>query len=246
MGFKIVCDAENADRFHAQLDLSLPVAVPGVQVHPVEIDGHLKIMLLLDEDTTCTQIENSIPLALKWRDSLNKWQGIWLYGGYKSFLVQLDELQEQGVTYAELAERINKRVAEYLCQHMAFVKELESAKSELKTEIDCWSWLNSEDSPDRMRNSCALARARDLLTAVRFQSDECVKHGKSKRKRPNTDRPKDIEAILQDGLECISEGKPPFEKGYPIDRDRVIATLRSWRGHEHYRIVKAKEQESKC
>lgn len=229
----------------------LPRATPGVLIDAIEEGGKVSIVLKLTEDTTSKQIKDSIPLVLKWRDRLMEWQGIWLHGGNNLFLIKLDEYHKGGRSYAELAEKINARIAEYLRQHFEFEREYQAALPKFKTWGDYLDWLHAEDdaeddprdNPKRLEKAFALDHARNLLEGIRYQDDVKAEGRKKKGKRPNKERPKDIDAILAEGLKRIAEGKPPFDEDYPVDAERVKATLKSWRGSKKHKILKAKERE---
>lgn len=42
------------------------------------------------------------------------------------------------------------------------------------------------------------------------------------------EKDENIQSILDIGLENIRQGKPPFEKDYPVSRDKIIGVLRNW------------------
>jgi hypothetical protein len=166
-------------------------------------------MIEVGEDTTHDDLREAIPLALSWRDRLLEWQGPWMKGGDNPFLEELSLRQADGEKYASLAERINHEVEELLREFLQYLDELAEAKANFKTMFDFYMWRSKA-------NQFALEHARDLLRAVRLKDDE-------------------IEELLQSGLDNLRAKKPAFEREYPVSRERLIRTLRTWReGLKHH------------
>jgi hypothetical protein len=206
--------SSKASRFEGTHFGTSSVTASGVQIHFVEIDGWLRVVIELSEDSTSNELRDAIPLALSWRDRLLDWQGPWIKGGDNPFLEELSMRQEDGEAYAELAERINFTITEHLSEFNDYLNELELVRSHFTTELDFYHW-------ESKANQFAFDHARGLLKAVRLKAD-------------------DIESLLRSGLENIQVGRPAFEKGYPISRDKLIGTLKSWRQSRKHRLAQEK------
>ena len=243
--------SDKAAQFEAaHFDWMMSQDTPGVKINIIEKDGGtLAVMIEILEDTTTKQIKDVIPLVLAWRNRLMEWQGIWQHGGKNLFLIELDDLHKGGMSYAELANGLNKRIEKYLYKYADFYKEYQAIFPKFKTSGDYWTWLHAEnhlignnppgDNDSRLCKSGGLEYARQLLEAIRYQETDRDKGKIKKSKRPKKKMQKDIDAILKTGLERIAKGQKPFEKDYPpIDGDRVKATLKSWRISTKYKIFK--------
>jgi hypothetical protein len=66
------------------------------------------------------------------------------------------------------------------------------------------------------RNS--IDRAQELLGYLGFKDDE-------------------ITAILKDGVKRLKKGEEPFEIGYPIDKEKMIRVLRTWREGKKHQLI---------
>jgi hypothetical protein len=179
------------------------VSDSGVLIRFVEIDGWVRVMMEVGEDTGSDALREAIPLALCWRDRLLEWQGPWMRGGDNPFLEELCLRQESGERYGSIAGRINRQVEALLQEFLHRLEEFEAAKPNFKTMFDFYMWQPKA-------NQFSLEHARVLLRAVRIKDDE-------------------IEDLLQSGLDNLRAGKPVFDRGYPLSRERLIRTLRTWR-----------------
>jgi len=218
-------DSDKVGRFiGSYLGYWIKTIPSGVLFHVVEGSGKLRLMLEVLEDTTTPQLRDAIPVALEWRDRILSWQGPHTGGGGNQFLMSLDRDHKRGQTYMEIADAINKKVETYLYQHFEFDQEYQTALPTFKTWGDQGDWLHSKDVPERLGRSFALFHARGLLQAIRVKDAE-------------------IDGFLKYGLKRISEGESPFEIGYPVSKDKVIATLKSWRGSKKYKLLQKIESE---
>lgn len=196
--------SDKASRFEgANHSLTLQDS-PGVMIRAVELDGWLRIMIELRDDTTHDQIRDAIPLALRWRDRLVEWQGHWTSGGDQGLLEMMHQKQRLGMlSHAQIAEKLNQQIADHLIEHKGWQEEYFALKDDFKTMGDFYlhKWTY---------NQFAAEHAKGILETMRFPDSE-------------------IEAILSEGFGRIMNGEPPFEQEYPISRDKVINILRVWR-----------------
>ncbi len=204
--------SQKAGEFHGKY-FDIPRASDsGVLIWFVEVDDWLRVMIEIGEDITSDDLRSAIPLALLWRDKLLEWQGPWMRGGDNPFLEELSNRQKSGQSYNELANRINRRVASYLQEFADYLKEFEAAKPGFKTMLDFYMWRSTN-------NQFSYEHARGLLEALRLKNNE-------------------IEEMLKIGLENVQAGKPAFELGYPVSREKLISTLRNWRRGVKHQVLK--------
>lgn len=202
--------------FAAQND-DLFLSKNGVLIYLLKQDGRLHVMIEVGEDSTARNIQSAIPLACEWRDRVMEYQGAWQGGGDNQFLEMLHYMNKGGVSYAELAKRINAKFESHLREAIAFDAELRKVLPRLKTQGDYLFWSTSSE---QKYNPFSLDHAKGLLKAIRIRDDE-------------------IEIAIKDGEENIRAGKEPFKVGYPVSQRKVIETLRTWReGLKHKSIEK--------
>jgi hypothetical protein len=185
----------------------------------------LSVVIEVDEHTTSAEIREAIPIALRWRDHLLEQQGPWIWGGDGGFLYELDRLHKCGTKPKELAEHINKRLAEQVKQSWSFSQESARIQTTLQTEAEYADWLYSEAHPDRLLASKSLYRAKGLLEAVRIEDN--------------------IDELLTGALARVEAGYPPFEKGSPVSAYRITATLKAWRLSRSGRIQVARDKDKR-
>jgi hypothetical protein len=197
--------SERAMRFQLSEDnYEIPVAsTSGVLIRLVELDKWIRVMIEVAEDVTSQELRDAIPLALEWRQRLLMWQGPWMGGGDNPFLEQLDQRQQAGESYRDLSEEINRRAAQLVQEFATYINEYNSVRHEFKTMGDFYMWQPKA-------NPFALEHARGMLRALQLKD-------------------KDIEALLRNALKAVGSELPPFEADYPVSREKLIATVRSWR-----------------
>jgi hypothetical protein len=224
MSYKVEGLSNKAIRFMGENDDFLREAFnkSRVFIHAIELDGRLKIMLEVDEDTTQEQIRRAAPYALKLRDRLFDFQGAWMLGGRNEFFERLSYLHEGGMIYAEIAERLNARVAEHLREAVIFSDELSRVAPNLKTQLDYLEWSTS---PEQKHNPYSFDHAKDILQTIGLKE-------------------KDIDEWLKDGVENIRNGKEPFSNG-PITRQDVVEKLRTWRNGKKHKSIQAIENKAR-
>jgi hypothetical protein len=182
-------------------------------VRVIELDGWLRVMIEVGEDATFESLRKALPLSLRWRGQLLAYQGPWMRGGDNRLLQRLHEMQQSGESYSELADQVNRKVSELLEEWTRHRAEYKLAKQQIKDPLDWITWHPSTDP-------FALERARTFLSAL------SLKH-------------REIEVQLQAGLERIEGGLAPFEKDYPISREKMISVLRTWRLGKKHESIKA-------
>ena len=216
---KTLCIKCAGVRFPAQIvgiDYNLPlVSDDGVFVRLVEIDGWQRVMLELGEDTSHQALRNAIPLALQWRERLFEAQGPWMDGGDTPFLEQLSRWNAAGASYGRLAEKINERAAALVREAVEYQAAYEAVQSTITSMVDLVAWWKTARV-----EPFALDHARDLLRAVKVDEH-------------------DIQESLQEGMRRIKDGRPPFAKGAPVDRDKMIAVLRTWRSSRDHTWIES-------
>lgn len=194
-----------------------------VFLHTIEIDGRLRIMIEVGEDTRAEQIRKVVPYALKLRDKLLEFQGAWIMGGDNLLLEELSERQKHGTSYKELAKLINEKVENHLREYLAYRMEVDKRypkyKKEFKRDLYFYAF-----STEFKHNCFSLVHSRDMLMALGLKE-------------------KDIEQFLRDGLEEIEAGRKPFAPDMPISQLKLIETLRTWRkGKKHKTIQDIKQK----
>ena len=209
---RVASVSERAMQFQlSQENYAVPIATEaGVLIRLVELDGWIRVMVEVGEDATSRDLRGAIPLALQWRDRLLRWQGPWMGGGDTPFLEQLSERQVRGESYRGLADRINERVGELVREFARYIDEYNAAKPRFRTMMDFYLWQPTS-------NQFALDHARSMLRALRVGD-------------------RDVELLLSQALHNVRAGLPPFEPGYPVSRDKLIATLRTWRTRPQHTI----------
>lgn len=166
-------------------------------------------MIDVPENATKRQIKAAIPRALDWRDRLIKFQGrMGLYDA--SCLLRYIEndlnppRKSNRYTYAEIAEGINAKIAEYLLEYKG--KPLPSSISEnpYKKILDLYLFGEVDRVPD------PLDRAYQLMKIVRMPDIK-------------------IDVLISEGIKNIEGGDEPFGIGSPISRLKVIKVMNAWR-----------------
>lgn len=195
--------SNKASRFEGA-NFELRQSTDGVLVHIVEMDNWLRVMIEVKDTTTHDQLRDVIPLALEWRDRLIEWQGHWTVGGNQGLLETMHQQHSFGErSYSQIAENLNQQIAELLFENKAWQEEYFAVRESFKTmgDFNLHRWSH---------NRFAIGRARFILETMRFPDSE-------------------IDEILSEGFKRIMNGEPPFEKEFPISRDKVIHILRVWR-----------------
>jgi hypothetical protein len=232
MSYKVNGLSELGLRFRGQNDDFLLEAFvkSHVFLHAIEIDGRLKIMIEVGEDTRAEQLRKVIPYALELRDKSIEFQGAWSFGGPNAFFEYLCDLKDSEMTYTEIAQRLKSRVEEHLREAVAFDDEFRKALPALKTYGDYFMWAFGEDGIHTQFNPHSFDHAKYILENIGMSANE-------------------ITEWLKEGIENIRAGKAPFGQN-PITRTKMIQILRTWRKgkkHKSIRVIeeKTKEEHSK-
>jgi hypothetical protein len=225
MSYKVQGLSDKAMQFMGQNDelVNLAYEKSRVFARSIDVDGWLRVVLEVGENTTNEQLRKAIPYALELRDRLLDFQGAWMSGGDNLFLEHLSDMQQYGKSYKQLAEMINERVAKYLSDYLAYREEVNNLYPEYKSEFerDFYFFIFSTKLKT---NSSALSHANSLLAALGLQSDE-------------------ITLILKDGLERLKVDQKSFDEDYPISQRKMIEKLRTWREGKKHKSIKAQEHE---
>jgi len=201
----------------------------------------IDLAILIDYDTTISQIRQSWYWIVEWRDRLVRYQGTSLHTGKAAFLRQLDSLHQRGVSYAGIAERINRRIEEYLQFYVRCEKEYERlnwkfkaaistfSRKDMKSWMEDWvGWQKENVPPELMAYESRLRDVRDWLEWCGLSEEES-------------------EAFITEALERARKGLRPLPRYYqrfegPITKDQIRNRLKVWRQKED-RIPKEREQE---
>lgn len=174
--------------------------------HPVgvgleESGGYFYVVMHLREGVTSEDIRRAIPFALKLHDRLEEWQG-------KQFTYKAKDLlslhDDKGASYGLIAKSLNRFISDLLVESAEWVRQRNSIQDRLMRQRFI------QESYDTMGQAYNLDKASDLLRTVRFSDEE-------------------IESTIQEGLQNIYAGEPPFADEYPVSRDKVISALKYWR-----------------
>ena len=227
MSYKVDGLSGLASRFRAQNDDFLLDAFvkSNVFLHAIEIDGRLKLMIEVGEDTRAEQLRKVIPYALDLRDKLIEFQGAWSFGGPNAFFEHLSSLKDSGLTYTEIAERLKSRVEEHLREAVAFDDEFRKALPTLKTYGDYYSWAYGEDGIHTRFNPHSFDHAKYILENIGITENA-------------------INEWLKEGIENIRAGKAPFSQN-PITRRKLIQLLRTWRKGKKHKSIRVIEEKAK-
>jgi hypothetical protein len=221
--YKVEGISEKANQFVSQ-NIELPIALgeKGPVVHTVEIDNWLRIMIELREDTTNQQIRDIATLALEWQRRLLDFQGAWRGGGRNEALERLSYRQAHGNSYAKLAEEINAKVADYLYDYVAYRKEVDLLFPDLIQKHDrnlyyYVFWLEMKSKPSSLGHARALL---EIFSMKQIEIDNCLRYA----------------------LMMIAKGDGPFLPSQPINRSKMVDTLRTYREGKIHKSIQRIEQ----
>jgi hypothetical protein len=201
-----------ATRFLVNTDL--PRATDnGVRLHCIRWDMDTpRIVIEVSDRATSDELRAAIPLALRWRDWLKAHRGPdWdkVAEGLARLCV---ENRRRRTSYERLAVQTNTKMAALLTEWVKYTQARDEARATQGEPFDELEWwLTSQHRRDGGRpDTMPLSDAEETLRVFRFSDSEILEQ-------------------ICGGLERIGSGDPPFEAGYPLDRDRVIMALRLWR-----------------
>jgi len=195
-----------------------------ILLQTIEIDGRLKVMIEIEEDTTAEQLRKAIPYALDLRDKLIEFQGAWSFGGPNAFFERLCHLLDTGMTYAEIAQMLQSRVEEHLREAVAFDDEFRKALPTLKTHGDYFMWAYGKYGIYKQHSPESLNHAKEILELIKMSD-------------------KEITEWLKEAIDNIRAGKAPFTQN-PITRRKLIQVLRTWRRGKKHKSIRAIEEKA--
>jgi hypothetical protein len=186
-----------------------------ITVRFVELDGLVRLMLEIGVGATHKELRKAIPSVLKWRDQLQEKQydkiaDQLLHSMRNPFnkeetLEMYSYFQENGTSYAKLAERINSIAVRYLREILSYRQKRRLSADDVMEEKLLWTHVGK------------------LLDTVGI---------------------KDVD--LKDALAQLAHGEPPFQKGKPVSRYKMIEVLRYWRKSRlHFAARRAFKQKSR-
>jgi hypothetical protein len=222
--YKVEGLSEKAMQFYAQ-NTSLfnnAFVKSRLPLRAIEVDGRIRIMIEIDEDTTTNQIRDVAVYALELRDNLLAFQGPWLGGGDNLQLEQLSRYQEHGKSYKQLARLINEKTEAYLREYLAYREEVDRLYPDVFKSIFESDFYYHVFSTQFRNNSASLIHARELLRVLAIKDE-------------------DVTEILKRGIESIKAGEKPFTEDYPIHQLKIKEKLRTWREGEKHRAIKAND-----
>jgi len=178
-----------------------------VWIHLFEQSGRVKLSIAIGETTTIDTIRDSWWYVARWRDALEEWQGPDRPWGKEAFHLHLTELKQKGLSYGDMAKRVNQRILDLLREYAEYLKKLAEAQSQFETMQDYYLWI---DQQDLYKSMFALEHADDLLKFARPRMKDNERH-----------------KFLVDALREVQEGHAPFTPhDGPVMDDDIRARLR--------------------
>lgn len=193
-----------------------------VFLHTIEVDGRLKVMIEVGEDSRAVQLRKAIPYALQLREKLMEFQGAWSVSGDNAFFEYLSRLQEGGMTYKMIAEKLRLRVEEHLREAVAFDDEYRKILPALKTQGDLFLWAYGREGIHNKYNPASFEHASSIFELIGLTEEE-------------------IKIWLDEGITNIRAGKEPFSRN-PITRKKMIEVIRVWRNGKKHKSIRAMEK----
>ena len=219
---KITTWSDTVEEFVSQNADLAQKSEEGVIIHIFEtMIGPLRIAIDVDGDITKTKLEKSISLALDWRKRLTQYQGnTWIYSDYR-LLRLIDE--NMLIKDETLAKKSSSKYARSTMFYDRFsYADIAIAVNEL---ISRWMYesinithASIEDPPGFKILNLFLAEIENRIPDAKERSYKLLKVF---RMGDNN-----IKQLLDAGVSNIHAGLLPFEKDYPLSRDKVIRTMR--------------------
>ena len=179
-----------------------------MQIRFVEIDGLVKVMLEIGDKATHKDIREAIPNILKWRDELQDLQSDKI--AYRLFHGMLQKPTNSKDELLEFFSQMQEHGKSY-------AKLAELFNEVLGNSLTAISVYNKKSiSTEELVKLNSLARKTNvMLSALNIKGVD-----------------------IEYALEQVSAGKPPFQKGYPVSRYKMIEILRTWRKSKQHIMVK--------
>lgn len=200
-------------RKEAELEIAYLQQFADITIRFVEIDGLVKVMLEIGDKATHKDIRDAIPIILKWRDEAQDLQSDKI--AYRLFHEMLQTPTSSKEKILEFLSQMQERGKSYANLAELFNQVLGKSLIEVKR------YDGKKISTEQLIKLNSLTQKINvMLSALNI---------------------KDVDAEY--ALERITAGKPPFQKGYPVSRYKMIEVLRTWRkGKPHIRVKNALEK----
>lgn len=191
-------------------DLWMQMAEAQVCVDAREQNGCLEIVIPVGLSSKTRQLRAAVRIALEYRNRLRKIQGNPTPTLKDITLIELDMLFQDGLTYAQIAKRVNSDTARVLSEYCRFIDESPKPQQDDDQII---AWFSSKPMMDYLMSRM---RLRDLGVSSA-----------------------NIDACFDDGQKRIRAGLPPFDAGYPVSRQTIINALGYWKKNRKAAIIKS-------
>ena len=213
MGEESLVVFESGMSLRIELSRSFSMPPPSVEVKIVVTDG-----------TTYGMLQKALPLALRWRDAVLDLQGpTFNFRPQERLLDEFDRLQKDGRSYTDLARDLNEQVAESVAALVRYVK-----RTGLSFDCTTYSSVRSLfEEVDRrhlgeVRHRDGKAYESDMRLIFEW-IDACL------RPIASFFPEEECSAMLLEAVEQIDAGHSAFLPDFPIDRQKMISVLQTWR-----------------
>lgn len=180
----------------------------GIYFRLVEINGKVKLMLEINENATNQGIRDIAPLALEYRD-------------------RVEDSQLEDIALGLRKRILNPQNKNELLTQLALLQQLGDSYAKLAMEInaefsDCLYFLTKYQQ-NGIKTLGDLVEQRQRRNLFELLVDSFYSE--------------DLESVLEEGVENIKQGKPPFADRYPVSRRKMIEVLRAWRKSKYFLTV---------
>ena len=216
-----------ADRFvlsKNNQDLWMREIQKGVRTSIREVGDRLEVVIPVAEDARAEDLHDAVTFALAWRDRLIKYQGCFPTKADR-FLSILDDAHTKSkrrASYATLANFVNENTADVLKSFIAFGGPEPIRGKDGDEWVKAWrKWIEAEPVKNYFE-------AMDKLKTLRVDVNKDA-----------------VKQVLDEGIERIKKGLPPFDKGYPVDASKVRETLKYWRKERKPKLIRFLTEEER-
>ncbi len=200
----------------------LPVFLDGgLWVRFYKEHGFLRMVVEFppDQSVSLDTLRAAWPTLSEWQRRLRSQRRPWVLGGAQRLYHTLEMMHDDGASYAQLAEYVNKLVVAAIQEYLLFLnspdyedraRDAACLTPELRQALQKYTqWVHRGDNPDG--NPFAAQRARDILLAMNLSEE-------------------DVEIWCTSIEENLSNGEPPYiQDSGPVTSERVRSRLRAWR-----------------
>ncbi len=176
---------------------------------------HMSLQFPPHRRISLDDIREAWPAIAEWQKRLEAHQGPWQNGGEGRLFGLLHTLHEDGVSYAQLAEYVNRCVVRDLREYLVFRRSGQEAFGLLDEELralDQYVYLGA-DAPCTPLTGNQFGREHAMSTLVAMGLSEA-------------EASEWCDAILEN----LAAGEAAYEEGGgPVARDHIISRLRAWR-----------------